>query len=349
MRTRLPGGCKKSRFDTILGEGRIKIACLPENGHGEDGKSSTGVIVAQAHERRKLIFPEDKVYVDGAPLPEDSPHELIFALYKPSGISCDLGVSAPPSFAQSLPPHRRHADLASWFKSLSPALRHIGRLDKATTGLLLAGENAGGLTSLIIEPGLLQKTYEARVRCKSPDMPTRQQLTSLMDGKLRLKDGPARCIEVTVLSKETKIFEKGSSRKLSLGASAKRRRTGNGPAKVYKQYESVLRITIDIGRHRIVRRILAAVDLPCMFLKRTAIGSLSLDNLFGPDGKPGDSVQLDRAQIDTLWKDVGGRALLRKKHLLALTKIENPPPRLIPYVHVATQGLLRNVSTRSRS
>ena len=223
----------------------------------------------------------------------------VFALHKPTGVTCDLSM-------RSTARGRRHADLKAWFESLAPGLRHVGRLDKPTTGLLLAitpGDDrlaAGKLTRKLLDPGSCSKTYVARVKCgtttasassssssSSPtsvaaaslphNQPTMEQISLLRDC-VELSDGRFQFDSVEVIRKYDRIFTKNDVTHIT--------------------HEADLRLTICIGKNRIVRRMLAAVGLPVVCLTRVAIGRLRMQDL--PIPRPFDSVQLTTDNIDLL-------------------------------------------------
>jgi pseudouridine synthase len=195
----------------------------------------------------------------------------VYALYKPRGLKCDLSVSAPPN------PHRPK-DLQTWFNSLCPNLRHIGRLDKATTGLLLAttATTAGGqLTARLLTPGHVSKTYVATCRLQTKRITVAQQEALVRD--VELNDGPASFDTVHVLGYTTTTFG------------------------VHERYEMNVQVTIRMGRNRIVRRLLAQHHMPVRQLKRTAIGGLRLVDV--PLLSTNDSCRLTATQIELLWLD----------------------------------------------
>ncbi len=68
----------------------------------------------------------------------------------------------------------------------------MGRLDKPTSGLLLA-TNDGALATAVCAPGLVAKEYLACVR----GVPTGAQLAQLLAG-VELGDGVARAVAVEV-------------------------------------------------------------------------------------------------------------------------------------------------------
>ena len=193
----------------------------------------------------------------------------VFALHKPKGIKCDLSVSAPPN------PHRPK-DLKTWFDTLAPDLRHIGRLDKATTGLLLATTACaagGALTTRLLTPGNVSKTYVATCRATTNTITQEQQDALLTD--MTLNDGPARFDSIAVREIRTTTFGE------------------------YERHEIDIQVTLRIGRNRIVRRLLAAHKLPVCKLHREAIGGLKLSDLSIPNTS--DSVQLNTMEIARLW------------------------------------------------
>ena len=121
-----------------------------------------------------LIYPEDRVLVDGAPLvvPRRSNDSgalgsRTYALYKPRGMEVTMGESDLGRWLRSL--DERHASGDT--PRLEPGLSYVGRLDKQTSGLLLA-TNDGDFCSLVCESPHCEKVYVATVRCSSALEPT---------------------------------------------------------------------------------------------------------------------------------------------------------------------------------
>lgn len=81
--------------------------------------------------------------------------------------------------------------------------------------------------------------------------------------------------------------------------------------------EQQLRVVVDMGRNRVVRRLVAAVGLPVMELHRTKIGDFDLVSSFGLD-TPGAHVVLTGAQVGALWEAVGGRDSVVERKVEAL-------------------------------
>lgn len=222
----------------------------------------------------------------------------VYACHKPSGITCDLSITAPDRVSKQ---KRRYKDMKAWFNSIEPDLRHIGRLDKPTTGLLLAithGKDSGIFTRKILDPLSITKTYLARVKCGTSTFssakedystsalssrddphgkPDRDQITQLLSG-IELSDGVAYFDSVKVVERRTRTFKNPKCQELT-----------------HVSYEANVLLTIRMGRNRIVRRTLAAVGLPVIRLTRVAIGNLHLDQLNIPQSF--DSVLLSEDQI----------------------------------------------------
>ena len=194
---------------------------------------------------------------------------VVFALHKPRGMTCDLSIAAPPN------PHRPK-DMKTWFDCLAPNLRHIGRLDKATTGLLLATNTDGGaFTARLLTPGNVSKTYVATVRVTNTTEPTKEQISTLLTN-IELSDGPAHFDDVQIIERYATTFGE------------------------HTRHECDLQVVIRIGKNRIVRRLLAAAGLPVRALRRISIGQLHLRDL--NLANTSDSARLNLAEIGRLWE-----------------------------------------------
>lgn len=78
---------------------------------------------------------------------------------------------------------------------------------------------------------------------------------------------------------------------------------------------------MNTGQYRVVRRLLAAVGLPVLQLRRTAVGCVSFEALAAvgaPLETPGDSVLVPAQLLDQLWQTVGGAEAVWKRRLAAL-------------------------------
>jgi 23S rRNA pseudouridine2605 synthase len=178
------------------------------------------------------VTPEDEIALDGRPvrLPQAN---VYFALNKPAGylttVSDDRG-------------RRTVAHLMPEIPGLVPA----GRLDAATTGLLIL-TNDGKLAHRITHPSSqIDKQYRLILENPVP----RDALAALAAGPT-LEDGKMHPAEITNLrrSKQTTTLE----------------------------------VTIHEGRNRIIRRACLAVGLALISLHRTRVGPVTLGDL--PEGE----------------------------------------------------------------
>lgn len=140
----------------------------------------------------------------------------------------------------------------------------VGRLDYATGGLLLM-TNDGELANGLLHPaGEINKTYECAVRGSVNAVKLRQ----LSEG-VRLSDG--------------------------MTAPAKARQIKRGR-------DTVIEITIHEGRNRQVRRMMQAVGLEVVWLKRVGFAGLDLQGL-----RPGESRSLTKAELSRLKRLIDGK------------------------------------------
>lgn len=137
-----------------------------------------------------------------------------------------------------------------------PGVYPAGRLDWDSEGLLLLTDN-GSLQARISSPRFhLPKTYLVQVE----GTPGRQDLQKLRQG-ITLKDGPTRPAIVEQIG-EPALWSR------------------NPPVRSRKTVaDSWLKLTIDEGRNRQVRRMTAAIGYPTLRLVRWQIGDWALDGL----------------------------------------------------------------------
>jgi pseudouridine synthase len=170
----------------------------------------------------------DLVEVRGHRISTD-PDLRYFALHKPAGVTTTMR-----------DPHAK-TDLRPY---LPPGSRvfPVGRLDRATEGLLLL-TNDGDLANRLMHPRHgVEKEYLAEVE----GTPTERQLGRLKRG-VELEDGPARAVSVR-----------------SVGGTRGR---------------AAVRLVLAEGRKREARRMLDAVGLPVRRLVRLRLGPLRLGRL----------------------------------------------------------------------
>jgi pseudouridine synthase len=134
------------------------------------------------------------------------------------------------------------ADITSLLPTDGPRVFPVGRLDRDSEGLLLL-TNDGELANRLMHPRFgIEKEYLAEVT----GGPTERRLARLRSG-IELEDGPARVVRVRIVDRS-----KG---------------------------RASLRVVMNEGRKREVRRLLAAVDLPVVRLVRLRVGPVRLGGL----------------------------------------------------------------------
>lgn len=174
---------------------------------------------------------KDIIALDGKRLQVDTrPHKVYLMLYKPRGyvttLSDELGRRCVAELVQNAP----------------AKVYPIGRLDRASEGLLLF-TNDGEFANLLTHPSHhIPKTYRVTVRGTVSE----EKLVTLSTG-IQLEDGKTLPAQVQVLVKEAE--------------------------------RTVLSIVLQEGRNRQIRRMCEAVGLTVIRLKRTHIGPLSLGML----------------------------------------------------------------------
>lgn len=180
----------------------------------------------------KVVAGRDEVLVDGAPV--QPPQRLWYLLLnKPAGVVTTLDdPQGRPTVARFIPEG-------------APRLFPIGRLDYATTGLLLL-TNDGDFAHLMMHPRHhVPKVYRAEV----DGVPDSVDLQRLRDGVV-LDDGLTAPASASIVEK----------------------RGG----------KAIVEVTLREGRKRQVRRMLSAVGHPVRMLRRVAYGPVSLGQL--PEG-----------------------------------------------------------------
>ena len=181
------------------------------------------------------------VTVDGAPLPPLPPDRTLL-LHKPRGVL----VTASDE--------RGRETVFDLLGDPPASLRHVGRLDRDSEGLLLLTTN-GELAHRLTHPRYhVGKTYEALVE----GVPDASALARLREG-VELDDGPTAPAEAELL-----------------------RRDGDG---------SWLRVVLHEGRKRQLRRMLDAVGHPVRRLIRRSVGGLDLGGLAPGASRPLDAAE----------------------------------------------------------
>ena len=175
---------------------------------------------------------------------------MLIAFNKPYGVLCQFT-------DKTVPPRPTLAGF-----SLPPDVYAAGRLDQDSEGLLLLSDD-GPLIARISSPKFhWPKTYLAQVEGDA----TEEQLTRLRQG-VELKDGTTRP------AKAQKLVGAPDWLWPRLPPIRERKTVPDG----------WIELTIREGRNRQVRRMCAAVGLPCLRLIRWRVGDWTLDGL-----APGD-------------------------------------------------------------
>lgn len=199
----------RSQLKPILKAGRVGVNGAPETDGG-----------------RKIDPAADTVTLDGEAL--SASRRVVLMLNKPAGYVTARTDSRDPTVMDLLPPEYRCRDL-------SP----VGRLDKATEGLLLFTDDGDLLHRLISPKKAVPKVYYARHEGTAGEADIR----AFREG-LTLGDGTV-CLPATL--------------------------TPLGPG------ESL--VTVCEGKYHQVRRMLASRGLPVSYLERRQEGALTLGDL----------------------------------------------------------------------
>jgi 23S rRNA pseudouridine2605 synthase len=218
-------------------------------------------------EQGRKVDPErDVIRVDGARIPPPRRHRYL-ALNKPRGVVATMNDPAGRRTVADLlagPADRRTASTGVAVPVVNERLFHVGRLDTDTEGLLIL-TNDGDFAHRLAHPAYqVPKTYIAEVA----GLLGEQTLSRLRRG-ITLEDGPVRPTSVKIVST-----------------------AGD---------KTLLKITIQEGRNRIVRRTMEAVGHPVRRLSRIGIGPVRLGNL-----KVGEYRDLTREELGGLLDLTGG-------------------------------------------
>ncbi len=199
----------RSQVKVILKTGAVTVDGVPErdNGRKIDPDSQTIAIRGEVLNRRGRV---------------------VLMLNKPAGFVTATEDKTEPTVMELLPPEYRHLQL-----------RPVGRLDKATEGLLLFTDDGDLLHRLISPKKEVPKIYYARHEGEA----TGEDVRAFAQG-LTLKDG-TKCL----------------------------------PAKLEPLGAGESLVTVCEGKYHQVRRMLASRQLPVTYLERRQEGNLTLGEL----------------------------------------------------------------------
>lgn len=226
------GVASRRAAEDLIAQGRVKVDGVVVNEFGRRVDPDAAVIHV---DDVRVVVRDDMVYL---------------ALNKPRGVHTTMSDD------------RGRPCVGDYIRGRDERLRHVGRLDADTEGLLLL-TNDGDLAHRLMHPSFtVNKTYLAEVPGPVPRNIGRQ----LRDG-IELDDGPVAVDKFRVVD------------------------TSGGRAMV--------EVVLHEGRNHIVRRMLAAVDLPVRTLVRTQIGDVHLGSQ-----RSGSLRALSRPEIGSLFAAV---------------------------------------------
>jgi 23S rRNA pseudouridine2605 synthase len=225
------GYCSRSRAAELIAAGRVKW-----NG------------AMRRDPETPVHLGKDKIEIDGVPVGRSS--KIYIALNKPRGVVTTAADEKGRETVYGYLP----ADL--------PWLAPVGRLDKASEGLLLLTNDSEWAARITAPETHLDKTYHVQIGAIADEA-----LLQKLQSGIRASDGELLRV------KNVRILRSG-------------------------EQNSWLEIVLDEGKNRHIRRMLEALKIEVLRLVRVAIGTLALGDL--PKGatralKPEEKQALDRA------------------------------------------------------
>lgn len=231
--------------------------------------------IASRRASEQLIL-EGKVFVNGIPItslgskidPERDIVTINGEVLAHSSKRIYIMLNKPKGYVSTVKDDRGRKTVLDLLPGIKERIYPVGRLDYDTRGLLIL-TNDGAFTYSMTHPKhAIKKTYLVKIA----GIPDDKDLSSLRNG-IELSDGLTAPAEVKIVKKANDT--------------------------------ALLRLTIQEGRNRQVRRMMEAIDHRVLDLKRIQIGNLQLREL-----KAGAYRYLEQKEI---------------KGLLALTKAETSP------------------------
>ena len=205
------GVASRRASEDLIAQGRVSV---------------NGEIVTEPGRR---VVPTDRVTVDDVAIQLDVSKRYVM-------------LNKPPGVVSSMADEAGRPDLRQFTKDYPERLFNVGRLDQATSGLLVL-TNDGELAHRLAHPSHgVPKTYLAQVPGPVP-----RDLGKRLKEGIELDDGPARVDGFRVVD--------------SFGSTA------------------TVEVVLHEGRNHIVRRLLAEVGHPVQSLVRTKVGPIPLGDL----------------------------------------------------------------------
>ncbi|NMW60116.1 rRNA pseudouridine synthase [Mobiluncus mulieris] len=175
------------------------------------------------------VLPSARITVNGQRIHTDAALQ-VWAFNKPVGT------------VSTMQPEDDRPCLGDWATKLPQRVFHVGRLDVATSGLILLTNN-GDLANRLVHPRYeVPKTYVAMVQGQ-----VKPGLGKVLRRGVELEDGVTKVDTFKLVE-----VRRGSS---------------------------IVQLTLHSGKNRVVRRLLSEVGHPVSALTRTAIGTLRLGDL----------------------------------------------------------------------
>jgi 23S rRNA pseudouridine2605 synthase len=195
---------------------------------------------------------EDRIEVDGRPLKTQK--KLYFILNKPRGV-----------VTTAADDHDRET-VYNFLQPDLPWLAPVGRLDKASEGLLLFTNDSEWAARVSAPETHLDKTYHVQINC----LPN-QELIGKIIAPVMTPNGESLAV------KRARILRHG-------------------------QKNAWLELVLDEGKNRQIRRILATLGIDVLRLVRVAIGPLNLGEL--PKGTSRPLTDNEKAGLDQAMKRI---------------------------------------------
>ncbi|KAL9185454.1 hypothetical protein ACHAXT_003231 [Thalassiosira profunda] len=222
-------------------------------------------------ERTRIKSPKEKVpgnsslFLDGKLLP--GPPPLLLVYHKPKHMLSSMGDAK-----QYQDQNRKHLGQVLDPKYVKAGMHPVGRLDFDTTGLILFSRD-GQLTQRLLHPRRgVQKEYVATVQGLADEDELKQKL---LDG-VKTSEGvhTAELLEVAPSDGPADDDDKDTDEMLTIDDEA-----DEGSQSVVSGPFCDVRLVVQEGKHRMVRRMLANCGHPVVELRRERHGEVELGDL----------------------------------------------------------------------
>jgi 23S rRNA pseudouridine2605 synthase len=206
------GYCSRSRATELIGAGRVKL-----NG------------TLRRDPETPVHFGKDRIEIDGQPVQGSS--KIYLALNKPRGV------------VTTAADEKGRETVYAYLQEGLPWIAPVGRLDKASQGLLLLTNDSEWAARITAPETHLDKTYHVHVSGVA-----RETLLQALQNGIRAGDGEFLRV------KNVRVLRHG-------------------------EHNSWLEIVLDEGKNRHIRRMLEELKIEVLRLVRVAIGPLALGDL----------------------------------------------------------------------